>query len=141
MEKKYKIGYTTGVFDLLHTGHLNILENSKKICDKLIVAVCTDEYVKETKHITPIIPYEDRARMVAALKCVDEVVPMTYTDKLKAWEEYKFDVLISGDDWKGSERYQLTEKQFEPLGVDIYYLPYTKGISTTMIKKKIKELV
>ena len=137
--KKYKVGYTTGVFDLFHVGHLNILEKSKEVCDKLIVAVCTDDYVRETKNTTPIIPYEDRARILAALKCVDEVVPMDETDKLVAWEKYHFDVLISGDDWKGSERYALTEKQFAPLGVEIYYLPYTQGISTTMLKKKIKE--
>ena len=136
--KKYKVGYTTGVFDLFHVGHLNILEKSKEICDTLIVAVCTDEYVQETKNLTPIISYEDRARIIASLKCVDKVVPMTYTDKLRAWEEYKFDVLISGDDWKGSERYNLTEKQLAPLGVDVYYVPYTKSISTTMIKGKLK---
>lgn len=136
--KKYKVGYTTDVFDLFHVGHLNILEKSKEICDTLIVAVCTDEYVQETKNLTPIISYEDRARIIASLKCVDKVVPMTYTDKLRAWEEYKFDVLISGDDWKGSERYNLTEKQLAPLGVDVYYVPYTKSISTTMIKEKLK---
>ncbi len=136
--KKYKVGYTTGVFDLFHVGHLNILEKSKELCDTLIVAVCTDEYVQETKHITPIICYEDRARIIASLKCVDKVVPMTYTDKLRAWEEHKFDVLISGDDWKGSERYNLTEQQFAPLGVDVCYVPYTKSISTTMIKEKLK---
>ncbi len=136
--KKYKVGYTTGVFDLFHIGHLNILEKSKELCDTLIVAVCTDEYVQETKNLTPIISYEDRARIIASLKCVDKVVPMTYTDKLRAWEEYKFDVLISGDDWKGSERYNLTEKQFAPLGVDVCYVPYTKSISTTMIKEKLK---
>ena len=136
--KKYKVGYTTGVFDLFHVGHLNILEKSKELCETLIVAVCTDEYVQETKNLTPIISYEDRARIIASLKCVDRVVPMTYTDKLKAWEEYKFDVLISGDDWKGSERYNLTEKQLAPLGVDVCYVPYTKSISTTMIKEKLK---
>lgn len=136
--KKYKVGYTTGVFDLFHVGHLNILEKSKEICDTLIVAVCTDEYVQETKNLTPIISYEDRVRIIASLKYVDKVVPMTYTDKLRAWEEYKFDVLISGDDWKGSERYNLTEKQLAPLGVDVYYVPYTKSISTTMIKEKLK---
>lgn len=137
--KHYKVGYTTGVFDLFHVGHLNILEKSKEICDELIVAVCTDEYVRETKHLTPVIPYEERARIIAALKCVDKVVPMTYTDKLQAWQENHFDVLISGDDWKGSERYRITEEQFADLGVDVVYLPYTKGVSTTMIKEKLKK--
>ena len=135
--KTYKVGYTTGVFDLFHVGHLNLLEKCKNQCDKLIVAVCTDEYANESGK-QPIISYEDRARIVGALKCVDEVVPMTYTDKLRQWKEHKFDVLFSGDDWKGSERYKKTEEDFKKIGVDIVYFPYTKNVSTTMLKEKMK---
>lgn len=135
--KKYKIGYTTGVFDLFHVGHLNILEKSKEQCEKLIVAVCTDEYTQETKHITPVIPYENRAKIIAALKCVDEVVPMTFTDKKKAWELYHFDALFSGDDWKGTPRYNETEKQMAEIGVDVVYIPYTQGVSSTQIKQEL----
>ncbi len=137
-EKKYKVGYTTGVFDLFHVGHLNLLEKCKAQCEKLIVAVCTDEYSHESGK-QPIISYKDRARIVGALKCVDEVVPMKYTDKLEQWKEHKFDVLFSGDDWKGSERYKRTEEDFKKIGVDIVYFPYTKSISTTMIKENLKE--
>lgn len=137
MKKKYKIGYTTGVFDLFHVGHLNLLEKCKDFCETLIVAVCTDEYAHESGK-NPIISYEDRSRIVGALKCVDKVVPMEFTDKLKAWEMNKFDVLFSGDDWKGSERYIKTEEQFKKIGVDIVYFPYTKGVSTTQIKQNLK---
>ena len=134
--KRYRIGYTTGVFDLFHVGHLNLLERCKEQCDQLIVAVCTDEYAHESGK-NPTIPYAERARIVGALRCVDRVVPMEYTDKLKAWEQYRFDVLFSGDDWKGSERYRITEEQFAPLGVDIVYFPYTAGVSTTQIRQKL----
>lgn len=137
MKKQYQIGYTTGVFDLFHVGHLNLLERCKEYCEKLIVGVCTDEYSLETKNKLPVIPYHERARIIESLKCVDHVVPMRETDKLVAWNNLHFNVLFSGDDWKGSERYQKTEEQFSSLGVDIVYFPYTTGISTTAIRGKI----
>lgn len=136
--KKYKVGYTTGVFDLFHVGHLNLLERCKEQCEHLIVAVCTDEYAHESGK-NPTIPYADRARIVAALKCVDEVVPMEFTDKLEAWELHKYDVLFSGDDWKGSERYAITERQLKEIGVDVVYFPYTKSVSTTKIRNQLNE--
>lgn len=131
------IGYTTRVFDLFHVGHLNILERCKEHCDELIVGVCTDEYTLNTKGKLPIISYEDRTRIISSLKCVDCVVPMNETDKLVAWNNLHFNVLFSGDDWKDTERYQKTEMQFKPLGVDIIYFPYTRGVSTTEILRKI----
>ena len=140
--KKYKIGYTCGVFDLFHTGHLNLLERCKDMCDILIVGVCDDEYVDKIKNKTPVIPEADRVRILNALKCVDraELVDIeTTNDKMLAQERFKFDVLFSGDDWKGSERYLRTEEQFKEIGVAIEYLPYTQGVSTTDIKKKMKE--
>lgn len=139
--KKYKVGYTCGVFDLLHVGHLNLLERCKEMCDILIVGVCDDDYVRNIKKVEPIIEQSDRVRLLNALKCVDkaELVDIeTTNDKLLAHKKFAFDVLFSGDDWKGSERYLKTEQQFEPLGVKIEYLPYTKGVSTSDIKKKIK---
>ncbi len=141
-EKKYKVGYTCGVFDLFHVGHLNLLERCKKMCDVLIVGVCDDTYVCNIKMKKPIINENDRVRIINALKCVDraELVDIaTIDDKVLAYERFHFDVLFSGDDWKGSERYIRTEEQFKPLGVKIEYLPYTQGISTTDLKKKIKK--
>lgn len=139
--KKYKVGFTVGVFDLFHVGHLNLLERCKEQCEYLIVAVCGDDYVRNIKHKEPIYDEKDRMRILSALKCVDEVVPISIeatSDKMLAQKEFKFDVLFSGDDWKGSERYLKTEKQFAEIGVSIEYLPYTQGISTTQIKEKIK---
>ena len=140
--KKYKIGYTCGVFDLFHTGHLNLLERCKALCDVLIVGVCDDEYVRKIKHKEPIIEENDRVRILNALKCVDkaELVDIETTDdKMIAQTRFGFDVLFSGDDWKGSARYLRTEEQFSKVGVSIEYLPYTQGVSTTEIKKKISE--
>ena len=140
--KKYKIGYTCGVFDLFHTGHLNLLERCKEMCDILIVGVCDDEYVHKIKNKEPVIVEADRVRILNALKCVDraELVDIeTTNDKMLAQARFGFDVLFSGDDWKGTERYLKTEEQFKPIGVAIEYLPYTQGVSTTDIKKKIKE--
>lgn len=140
--KKYKVGYTCGVYDLIHVGHLNLFERCKELCDYLVVGVCDDNYVRTVKSKEPVICEADRLRMVKALKCVDDAYLIdiaTTNDKLLAFEKFHFDVLFSGDDWKGSERYMLTEKQFEPMGVSIYYLPYTKGVSTSRIKAIINE--
>ena len=139
---KYKVGFTTGVFDLFHVGHLNLLERCKNQCDYLIVAVCGDDYVTQIKHKTPVIEENDRIRIISALKCVDEVSKITIEEidnKVLAWQRFKFDVLFSGDDWKGSERYMKTEQAFKDLGVSIEYLPYTHGISTSQIKDKLKK--
>ena len=136
--KKYKIGYTCGVFDLFHVGHLTLLERCKNMCDYLIVGVCNDEYVRNIKHTEPIIKEEDRARIIKALKCVDDVEVVdieTTNDKLLALKKIGFDVLFSGDDWKGTERYIRTEKQFAERGVAIEYLSYTQGVSTSQLKK------
>ncbi len=138
--KKYKIGFTCGVFDLLHIGHLNLLEKCKSMCDYLIVGVCNDEYVLNVKNKTPIFTQEDRVRILKSLKCVDDAVLMSVeevADKLKFYNKIKFDVLFSGDDWKDSERYIKTEEQFKKYNICIEWLPYTKGISTTDIKGKI----
>ena len=140
--KKYHIGYTCGVFDLFHVGHLNLLERCKEMCDILIVGVCDDKYVTEIKKKQPVYPEDQRMRILNALKVVDraELVTIEETDdKMLALKKFGFDVLFSGDDWKGSERYMRTEKQFAEYGASIEYLPYTHGISTTEIKEKMKE--
>ena len=143
MNKKYKVGYTCGVFDLFHVGHLNLLERCKEMCDILIGGVCDDRYVTEIKKNQPVYPESQRVRILNALKVVDraELVTIAETnDKILALKRFKFDVLFSGDDWKGSERYLMTERQFAEYGASIEYLPYTKGISTTDIKNKMKKV-
>lgn len=142
-EKKNVIGYTCGVFDLFHVGHLNLLERCKEHCDYLIVGVCDDKYVTDIKKKTPVYSEADRVRILNALKAVDkaELVTIEETDdKMLAWEKFHFDILFSGDDWKGTDRYRRTEEQFKKLGASVVYLPYTQGISTSNIKGQIQKI-
>lgn len=139
-----KIGYTCGIYDLFHVGHLNLLENCKKKCDYLIVGICSDNYARKYKNKEPIINENDRARIINALKCVDmaEVVTAEETvDKLLAWDKFKFNVLFSGDDWKGTERFIKTEQEFKDKGIDVemVFFPYTKGVSTTQIRETLSK--
>jgi len=137
--KKYKIGYTDGVYDLFHVGHLNMINTAKENCEYLIVGVHGDEVVKEYKHRMPIINENDRRKIVASIKGVDKAVINRFRDKLKLWELYHFDVVFIGDDWKGTQRWNDFEKILNKIGVDVVYVPYTKGISTTEIRQKIME--
>ena len=138
-----KIGFTCGVFDLFHVGHLNLLERCKEKCDYLIAAVCCDEYVREIKHKEPIIKEDDRMRIIGALKCVDEVALVSIeetVDKVVAWNRFKFNVLFAGDDWKGTERFKMTEKDFKEnnIEVEVIFFPYTQGVSTSKISNGLK---
>mgnify|MGYP003088412389 FL=1 len=131
-EKKI-IGYTTGVFDMFHIGHLNILKRAKEQCDYLIVGVSTDEVVEEYKKKTPIIKFEERIAIVEAIKYVDEVVPQTTMDKMEAWKQLKFDVMFHGSDWKGSDMYNHIIEKFNNVGVKVIFLPNTEGVSSTLL--------
>ena len=135
--KKYKVGYTTGVFDLFHIGHLNILKRAKEQCEYLIVGVSTDELVENYKHKLPIIPFEERCEIVNSIKYVDKVVPQIDRDKYSAWENIQFNVMFVGDDWKGNQLFEELENKFKSVGVDIVYFPYTQGTSSTILRKKI----
>lgn len=136
---KYAIGYTTGVFDMFHVGHLNILRRAKEQCDHLIVGVSTDENVQNYKKKTPIIPFEERIEIVKAIRYVDEVVPQVNMDKFQAWERLHFDALFHGDDWRGSSMYDEIEKKLAAVGCDVVFLPHTDGVSSTLLAKKLKE--
>ena len=135
-EKKYKIGYTTGVFDMFHVGHLNILKRAKEQCEYLIVGVSTDETVESYKHKTPIIKFEERIAIVEAIKYVDKVVPQISMNKMDAFKELKFDALFHGSDWQGSDMYNQIVEEFAAVGVDVVFLPHTDGISSTLIREK-----
>jgi len=130
------IGYTTGVFDLFHIGHLNLLKKAKASCDRLIVGVSTDELVKEYKGKKPVLPFYERVEIVRNVKYVDGVVKQESMDKYEAWEKIKYNVLFHGDDWKGSQLYLEIEKKLEAVGVKMIYFPYTKGVSSTILSKK-----
>ena len=140
MKPKGVVGYTTGVYDMFHIGHLNILRRAKQMCDYLIVGVSTDELVQHEKNKTPIIPFEERVEIVKAIRSVDEVVPQIDKKKLDAWHLYHFDKMFVGDDWKGTEAWVNYEKEFAALGVEIVYLPHTDGISSTQLTDVIKKL-
>lgn len=137
MEKKYKIGYTTGVYDMFHIGHLNIIRRAKEQCEYLIVGVSTDECVQSYKNKTPIISYEERAAIVQAIRYVDEVVPQTSMNKLEFLKKRHFDVMFHGDEWKGTELYNKYEEEFAKYGAKIEYLTHTDGISSTILREKL----
>jgi glycerol-3-phosphate cytidylyltransferase len=126
-------GYTTGVFDLFHIGHLNILRSAKDLCDELIVGVSSDELVEQYKNKKPIIPLHERIEIVRAIRYVDSVVIQTNMDKLLAWDRLHFDIIFHGDDWKDSSMYHEVERNMNAVGVKLIFLPYTNGISSTMI--------
>ena len=136
--KRYKIGYTTGTFDLFHIGHLNILKKSKEMCDFLIVGVSTDEVVQSYKHKVPVIPFKDRVEIIKSIRYVDQVVPQLSMDKFQAWSELHFDVMFHGDDWKGSSLYNEYESRLKEVGVEAVYIPHTEGVSSSMLTDEIK---
>ena len=130
------IGYTTGVYDLFHIGHLNLLKNAKGLCDKLIVGVTVDELVAyKGKHA--MIPFEDRIEIVRSIKYVDAAVPQYDMDKLTACKKLGATFLFVGDDWYATEKWQEYEKQFAAEGIKIVYFPYTKGVSSTKINEAL----
>lgn len=131
------IGYTTGVYDLFHIGHLNLLKNAKGMCDKLIVGVTVDELVSY-KGKKAMIPFEDRIEIVRSCKYVDAAVPQYDMDKLAACKKLSADFLFVGDDWYATEKWKEYEKEFQEAGIQIVYFPYTHGTSSTQIRKALK---
>lgn len=132
------VGYTAGVYDMFHIGHLNILKRAKECCDYLIVAVSTDEVVIENKHKAPIIPFEERCEIVRAIRYVDEVVPQTnysIAGKIEAAQANDVSVMFVGDDWKGTEKWNNIEQELAQIGIKVVYLPHTDGISSTMLRE------
>jgi glycerol-3-phosphate cytidylyltransferase len=133
------IGYTTGVYDLFHIGHLNLLRNAKSMCDRLIVGVSTDELVGY-KFKRAVIPFPERMEVVRAIKYVDAVVPQEDMDKMAMWKRLKFDIMFVGDDWYESDKWEKLESDFSDVGVKIVYFPYTKGTSSTKINETLNKL-
>ena len=141
MNKKYKIGYTQGTYDMFHIGHLNLINHAKEYCDYLIVGVNSDELVQAYKNKTPVIAENERAEIVRNIKAVDECVITTTLDKLKALELYHFDAIFIGDDWKGNPRWEQTREDLSKKGVDLVYLPHTDGVSSTQLTGVIKNML
>lgn len=138
--KKYKIGYTTGVYDLFHIGHLNIIKKAKEECDFLIVGVTSDEEAFKVKSKKPLIPFEERIEIVRSIIYVDMAISEDDTNKIEAWKNLKFQAIFKGDDWKNTPKWLNYEKEFIKLGVDVVYFPYTKTTSSTKIRKFLDEI-
>ena len=130
------IGYTAGVYDLFHIGHLNLLKNAKGMCDRLVVGVTTDELVSY-KGKSAMVPYEERCEIVRSIKYVDAVVPQNDMDKLAMCKKLGASYLFVGDDWYGTDKWLKYEEEFEKEGIKIVYFPYTKGVSSTIRSSKI----
>lgn len=139
MNKPYKVGYTTGVFDMFHIGHLNIIRRAKEQCEKLIVGVTTDELCFSRKNKYPIICEAERIEIVRAIRYVDEVVRQEDMDKLQAVKTFGADAVFVGSDWKDTEVWNKYEKEFAKVGCSVVYLNYTDGISSTILRNKLNK--
>jgi glycerol-3-phosphate cytidylyltransferase len=134
-----EIGYTSGVFDLFHVGHVRILKKARSLCDKLIVGVSTDELVSY-KHKQSVIPFEERLEVVQSCKYVDLAVPQINMNKIEAFERYKFNIMFVGDDWKGTAKWNEIEKELTEKKVRLIYFQYTQGTSSTLINETLEKL-
>ena len=137
--KNKTIGYISGVFDLFHIGHLNILINSKSMCDHLIVGVTVDDLVAY-KNKKAVIPFQERLEIVRSIKYVDATIAQESMDKFKVWERLKFDVLFVGDDWFETPKWKEIEEQFKEVDVKVVYFPYTKSTSSTVLNEALETL-
>ncbi len=135
-----RIGYAPGAFDLFHIGHLNMLRNAKRQCDYLIAGVVADEVLIEHKGVTPVIPLAQRLEIVRNIRFVDAAVAAMTSDKLEIWRELKFNILFKGDDWRGTEKGDRLERDFAAVGVEIVYFPYTKAISSSALRKTLRNM-
>ena len=134
--KKYKVGYTQGVYDMFHIGHLNLLNHAKEQCETLIVGVNSDGLVLEYKHKQPVIGEEDRRTIVENIKAVDRAIIVDTLDKTRIWQELRFDAIFIGDDWKGNPRWEQTGRDLAELGADLVYLPYTRDVTSTLLREE-----
>lgn len=134
---KYKIGYTTGVFDMFHIGHLNILKRAKEQCEFLVVGVTSDFLCYKRKNKYPIIKEDERMMIVEAIRYVDKVIPQFDMDKIKVVKELGADVVFVGSDWKGTASWEKYEKEFATIGCNVEYLQHTDGISSSMLREKL----
>ena len=131
--RRVKIGYLSGTFDLFHVGHLNLLRRAKQQCDYLIVGVHDSGAWKGKE---TFIPFEERVQIVGACKYVDKVVQSCREDS-DAWDLWHYDRLFVGSDYKGTERFNRYEEYFKDKGVEIIYFPYTQSTSSTQIRKTV----
>ena len=137
--RKPRIGYTTGVYDLFHIGHLNLLRNAKSMCDFLIVGITTDELMWNYKGKSPVIPFFERCEIVRSIRYVDAVVAQEDMDKFAAWERLQFDTVFVGDDWYNTPKWEKIKRKFDDVDVTVTYFPYTQGTSSTLLNEVLEE--
>jgi glycerol-3-phosphate cytidylyltransferase len=135
--RKQVIGYTCGVYDMFHVGHVNLFRSAKGLCDTLIVAVTTDQAACY-KNKNPIISFEERIEVVRACRYVDLAIPQASLDKIEAWEKLKFHKLFVGDDWYKNEQWNKYEEALNRLGAEVIYFPYTPSTSSSLIRERLK---
>jgi glycerol-3-phosphate cytidylyltransferase len=134
------VGYTTGVFDLFHVGHLNILKKAKSLCDELIVGVCTDELCSNIKNKTPVIPFEERVKIIEAIKYVDRVIPQNDIDEIADHNRLGFQRIFKGGDWRDSEKWNELEQKFSERNVEVIYFDYTENTSSSLIRAVLEAM-
>lgn len=135
-----RIGYVPGVYDMFHIGHLNILRNARLHCDHLIAGVVSDEMAERAKGRRPVVPLVERLEIVRSIRYVDDVAAEMVPDKVRMWEQLRFDVLIKGDDWRGTPKGVALEKAMASVGVEVAYLPYTAHTSSTLLRRVLDDL-
>lgn len=138
-KKKYKIGYTQGVYDMFHIGHLNLINRAKELCEYLVVGVNSDNLVKAYKHKDTVIKENDRADIIRNLKAVDECIIVDTLDKMQINEQIHFDAIFIGSDWYGNPRWMQTKEDLSKIGVEVVFLPHTEGVSSTMLREQINK--
>lgn len=131
----YEVGYTSGVFDMFHVGHLNLLRRARNYCHHLVVGVASDEYTDHLKDRPSVVPCDERFEIITALGIVDEVVIDRSEDKTLAWQQRRFDAIFKGNDWQGTPKGYRLERSMGALGVDVVYFPYTRHTSSTMLRE------
>ncbi len=137
-EQLRQVGYASGVFDMFHVGHLNVLRRARAHCRHLVVGVASDEYVVDLKGRLPVVPLEERLEIIEALGLVDEVVVDHSQDKTLAWRRRPFDVIFKGDDWRATPRGDRLEADMGALGVAVVYFPYTRSTSSTLLRQHLE---
>lgn len=133
-----RVGYAPGVYDLFHVGHLNLLRNARRFCEHLIAGVLTDEQAERAKQAAPVVPLAERLDIVESIRYVDQAVAEDVPHKLEMWERLRFDVIIKGDDWRGTPRGERLEADFARVGVEVAYVPYTVRTSSTMLRQALR---
>ena len=132
-----RVGYAPGVYDLFHVGHLNLLRNARQQCDRLVAGVLTDELAERAKGAAPVVPLGERLDIVRSIRFVDDALAEDVPHKIQMWERVHFDLIIKGDDWKGTARGERLEADFRPLGVMVAYVPYTVQTSSTLLRQAL----